>query len=59
MVCVLLQDFLSIFVCVEGVHEDQWDISVVRLVQVLLVIQNKQTNKLLCSKEGKFHVIIT
>ena len=35
VVCVFLQDLLGIFVCVEGVHEDQRDISVVGLVQVL------------------------
>lgn len=35
VVCVLLQDLLGVFVCVEGVHEDQGHIGVVRLVQVL------------------------
>lgn len=35
MVCVLLQDLLGVFVCVEGVHEDQGHVGVVRLVQVL------------------------
>ncbi len=35
VVCVLLQDLLRVFVCVEGVHEDQRHVCVVRLVQVL------------------------
>lgn len=35
VVCVLLQDLLGVFVCVEGVHEDQGHVGVVRLVQVL------------------------
>lgn len=35
VVCVLLQNLLGVFVCVEGVHEDQGHVSVVRLVQVL------------------------
>lgn len=45
VVFVLLQDFLSIFICVEGVHEDQWDISVVRLVQVLWEIKKATMKK--------------
>ena len=35
VVCVLLQDLLRIFICVEGVHEHQWYICVVGLVQML------------------------
>lgn len=35
VVCVLLQDLLGVFVRVEGVHEDQGHVGVVRLVQVL------------------------
>lgn len=35
VVCVLLQDLLCVFICVEGVHEDQGHIRVVSLVQVL------------------------
>lgn len=35
VVCVLLQDFLCVFICVERVHEDQRYVCVVSLVQVL------------------------
>lgn len=35
VVCVLLQDLLGIFIRVEGVHEHQWYICVVGLVQML------------------------
>lgn len=35
VVCVLLQDLLCVFICVEGVHEDQRNICVVGLIQVL------------------------
>lgn len=42
VVCVLLQDFLCVFISVEGVHEDQGHVCVVSLVQVLWGVQNKQ-----------------
>lgn len=35
VVCVLLQDLLGVFIRVEGVHEDQGNVCVVRFVQVL------------------------
>lgn len=35
VVCVLLQDLLCVFICVERVHEDQGHICVVSLVQML------------------------
>lgn len=35
VVCVLLQDLLGIFICVEGVHEHQGYVCVVGLVQML------------------------
>lgn len=44
VVRVLLQDFLCVLVRVEGVHEDQRDISVVRLVQVLRALQTNTIN---------------
>lgn len=35
VVCVLLQDLLRVFIRVEGVHEHQWYVCVVGLVQML------------------------
>ena len=35
VVCVFLQDFLGIFIRVEGVHKDQRNVCVVGFVQVL------------------------
>ena len=45
VVCVLLQDFLCVFICVEGVHEDQGDVCVVRPVQVLWDIKKNIKTK--------------
>lgn len=41
VVGVLLQDFLSVLVCVEGIHEDQGHVGVVCFVQVLQVKKKK------------------
>lgn len=35
VVCVLLQDLLCVFICVERVHENQGHVCVVSLVQML------------------------
>lgn len=41
VVCVLLQDLLGVLVRIEGIHEDQGHVGVVRFVQVLPVKKKK------------------
>lgn len=45
VVRVLLQDFLGVLVRVEGIHEDQGHIGVVRFVQVLQVKKKKMMKR--------------
>lgn len=45
VVRVLLQDLLRVFVCVEGVHEDQRHVRVVSLVQVLWDVKSTDTGE--------------
>lgn len=35
VMCVLLQDLLGVFICVEGIHEHQWHVCIIRLIQML------------------------
>lgn len=44
VVRVLLQDLLRVFICVEGVHEDQGHVCVVSLVQVLWDVKKTNTH---------------